>query len=76
MQASLELLYQTIGYRFKDERLVKLALTHRSAQAQHNERLEFIGDSIVNLVVGESLYHSHPKQPEGELSRWRASLVN
>lgn len=75
MFANLQQLCQNIGYSFKDIGLLKLALTHRSANPIHNERLEFIGDSIVNLVVGEALFQSHPNQPEGELSRWRASLV-
>jgi ribonuclease-3 len=64
-----------IGYSFKDIKLLKLALTHRSADPTHNERLEFIGDGLVNLIVGEALYLRHPTEPEGELSRWRASLV-
>ena len=68
-------LSEKIGYSFKDITLLQLALTHRSANPIHNERLEFIGDGLVNLIVGESLYLSHPNEPEGELSRWRASLV-
>jgi ribonuclease-3 len=68
-------LSKLIGYAFKNPSLLKLALTHRSAQSKHNERLEFIGDSIVNLVIGEALYHAYPHETEGELSRWRANLV-
>jgi ribonuclease-3 len=68
-------LSKIIGYTFKDTALLNLALTHRSAQSKHNERLEFIGDSIVNLVIGEALYHAYPNETEGELSRWRANLV-
>jgi ribonuclease-3 len=68
-------LSKLIGYTFKDKGLLNLALTHRSAQSKHNERLEFIGDSIVNLVIGEALYHAYPNETEGELSRWRANLV-
>ncbi len=64
-----------IGHHFHHEALIIQALTHPSAGPMHNERLEFIGDSIVNLVIGEALYHQHPTQPEGELSRWRAALV-
>lgn len=64
-----------IGHSFCQEALIIQALTHPSAGPIHNERLEFIGDSIVNLVIGEALYHLHPNQPEGELSRWRAALV-
>ena len=70
MFADLQPLCQLIGYSFKDMSLLKLALTHRSANPIHNERLEFIGDSIVNLVIGEALYLSHSKQPEGENSVW------
>jgi ribonuclease-3 len=68
-------LSKKIGYTFKNSQLLTLALTHRSAHAKHNERLEFIGDSIVNLVIGEALYHAYPHETEGELSRWRANLV-
>lgn len=68
-------LQHNIGYQFQNEALLKLALTHRSAEPIHNERLEFIGDSIVNLIVGEALFHAHLSVPEGELSRWRAALV-
>lgn len=69
-------LYQRLGYRFKDEQLLILALTHRSKGNHHNERLEFLGDSIVNCVIAEALYHQFPQATEGELSRWRAVLVN
>lgn len=53
-----------------------LALTHRSKGSQHNERLEFLGDSLVNCIIAEALYHQFPWAAEGELSRWRAVLVN
>ena len=75
MTSNLQQLEQIIGYQFKDTNLLKLALTHRSAKPEHNERLEFIGDGIVNFIVGEALFHNHPTAPEGELSRWRAALV-
>ena len=71
----VETLYKKIGYTFNNKSLLTQALTHRSASMAHNERLEFIGDGVVNLVIGEELYHTHPFQPEGELSRWRAALV-
>lgn len=64
-----------LGHHFANPKLLIQALTHRSAGADHNERLEFIGDSILNFVIGEALYHAHPQAPEGELSRWRAALV-
>lgn len=65
-----------IGYRFNDPELLNRALTHRSFGAAHNERLEFLGDSVVNCVVALELYQKFPSLAEGELSRLRASLVN
>lgn len=65
-----------LNYRFKEPKFLKLALTHRSKGGEHNERLEFLGDAIVNFVIAEILYLQFPKATEGELSRWRASLVN
>ena len=64
-----------IGHPFKDQGLLRQALTHRSAGAPHNERLEFLGDSIVNLLVAEALFARWPKADEGALTRARASLV-
>ncbi|WHZ17979.1 MAG: Ribonuclease III [Rhodanobacteraceae bacterium] len=64
------------GYRFGDESLLELALTHRSAGRPNNERLEFLGDALVNLVVAEMLYDARPRASEGELSRLRAQLVS
>lgn len=71
----LNKLQKRIDYVFKDINLLKQALTHRSASSKHNERLEFLGDSILNLTIAESLYHQFPKCNEGELSRMRATLV-
>lgn len=65
-----------LGYRFNDPQLLKVALTHRSYGGEHNERLEFLGDSIVNFVIAEILFKQFKTASEGELSRWRASLVN
>jgi ribonuclease-3 len=65
-----------LGYRFKDPDLLNQALTHRSFSAQHNERLEFLGDGVLNCVVGLLLYQRFPDLPEGRLSRLRANLVN
>lgn len=65
-----------LEYQFKEPKLLKTALTHRSKGGEHNERLEFLGDSVVNFVIAEILYHQFPKAAEGELSRWRATLVN
>lgn len=65
-----------IGYRFNDIELLRRALTHRSYGAAHNERLEFLGDSVVNCVVALELYGRFPRLDEGELSRLRANIVN
>jgi ribonuclease-3 len=66
----------SIGHRFADPELLRRALTHRSHGASHNERLEYLGDSVVNCVVALELYHRFPRLSEGELSRLRAHLVN
>lgn len=68
-------LSQRIGYDFQDESLIKLALTHRSKGDKNNERLEFLGDSIVNFIIAEALFHKFPLAKEGKLSRLRAGLV-
>ena len=68
-------LSQRIGYDFKDPTLIELALTHRSKGGRNNERLEFLGDSIVNFVIAEALFHKFPDAKEGKLSRLRADLV-
>jgi ribonuclease III len=64
-----------IGYQFNDESLLIQALTHRSFKGAHNERLEFIGDSLLGMFVAESLYFSYPKATEGELTRMRSQIV-
>lgn len=69
-------LSKRLNYEFKQPKLLKIALTHRSKGGEHNERLEFLGDAVVNFVIAEILYQQFPKAAEGELSRWRASLVN
>lgn len=74
-KAQLEKLCQKIGYVFKDVSLLEMALTHRSVPGKNNERLEFLGDSIVNFLIAETLYQQNAKATEGELSRLRASLV-
>lgn len=63
------------GHRFRDPELLARALRHRSAGAPHNERLEFLGDALVNLFVAEALYTRWPKVDEGALTRARAELV-
>jgi len=62
-------------YRFRRPELLKTALTHRSAGADNNERLEFIGDAVLGLAIADSLYERRPGAQEGSLSRLRASLV-
>ena len=66
---------ERIGHRFADPSLLAQALRHRSAGVPHNERLEFLGDSIVNMLVAQALYQRWPRADEGALTRARASLV-
>jgi ribonuclease-3 len=68
-------LQQNLGYRFGDPKLLALALTHRSAGGRNNERLEFLGDSILNHIIAEALFSRFPNAREGELSRMRSALV-
>lgn len=74
-------LQKNIGYSFQNEELLKNALTHSSYAHEHkhpewcNERLEFLGDSILSIVVSDYLFHSYPQTPEGELTRIRAASV-
>jgi ribonuclease-3 len=63
------------GHRFADAALLRQAFTHRSAGSPHNERLEFLGDALLNLVVAEQLYARWPKADEGAMTRARAGLV-
>lgn len=74
-QEKLLKLSTVLGYQFNDIKLLQQALTHRSAAAKHNERFEFLGDSIINFLMAEALYHARAFAKEGELSRLRASLV-
>lgn len=74
---------QRIGVSFINRKLLRQAMTHRSylnecryAGLEHNERLEFLGDSVLELVVTEALYHQFPDKPEGELTNLRSALVN
>ena len=68
-------LSKTLGYSFSDVGLLQQALTHRSAPGASNERLEFLGDAVLDIVISEVLFHALPDAPEGDLSRLRASLV-
>jgi ribonuclease-3 len=69
-------LKSALGYEPRNLELFTAALTHRSASGRNNERLEFLGDAVVNLLVAELLYQRFPKASEGDLSRFRASLVS
>ena len=73
--SALEALQQRLQHRFVDGRLLSQALTHRSFSADHNERLEFLGDSVLNLAVSRLLFSGLAHLPEGDLSRVRANLV-
>ena len=82
MQRDLSILEREIGYAFRDKELLKRAMTHSSYLNEHrrerlkcNERLEFLGDAVLELTVSEALYKWYPKKPEGELTRLRASIV-
>ncbi|MDH6169715.1 ribonuclease-3 [Variovorax boronicumulans] len=75
MDGSLVALQARLKHSFSDTRLLQLALTHRSFSADHNERLEFLGDSVLNLAVSHLLYTRLSALPEGDLSRVRANLV-
>ena len=71
----MEKLQKNIDYHFSDAALLKQALTHRSVNKNNNERLEFLGDSILGCVISHELYHRFPLVDEGQLSRLRSSLV-
>lgn len=82
MKHDFSKLEDSIGYSFCDKELLKQALTHRSYlnenpawKVEHNERLEFLGDAVLELVVTDHLYRTYPN-PEGEMTNWRAALVN
>lgn len=75
MTDALHRLSRALGYEFRDARLLEQALTHRSLGGFNNERLEFLGDGLLNFVAGAALYELKPKEDEGPLSRLRASLV-
>ncbi|MEO1957709.1 MAG: ribonuclease III [Methylophilaceae bacterium] len=72
---SLERLQKQLGYEFNRPALLKQALTHRSYASNNNERLEFLGDGVLNFIVAHQLYQRFQKIPEGDLSRLRAQLV-
>ncbi len=76
LNTSAEWLRGSLGYSFADMALLEAALTHRSAGGPNNERLEFLGDAVLNCVVARLVYQEFAAAPEGELSRFRASLVS
>ena len=75
MQSRYHSLCKRLDYNFKNIKLLQQALTHRSVNAHNNERLEFLGDSILNMVVAEILFNRFTQSSEGDLSKIRASLV-
>lgn len=75
MRQPLDGLCRLLGYQFDDQSLLETALTHRSASSINNERLEFLGDSLLSYVITTDLYKRFPNLDEGKLSRLRASLV-
>ena len=76
MPVAADWLRERFGYVCRDAALLEAALTHRSAAALNNERLEYLGDAVLSFVVAEQLYRALPQAPEGDLSRLRASLVS
>lgn len=75
MSIDPSVLYERIGYHFKSKDRFLNALTHRSKSSDNNERLEFLGDSILSFVIARALFDTYPNAPEGELSRLRSHLV-
>ena len=78
-----EILEKNLGLKFKNKDLLKQAFTHRSYlnenpdfKLDHNERLEFLGDAVIELIVTEHLFKDYPEKAEGDLTNWRAALVN
>jgi ribonuclease-3 len=70
-----EWLHKTFAYQFKDSSLLEEALTHRSMGRRNNERLEFLGDAVLDFVISDMVFRQRPTEDEGALSRLRASLV-
>ena len=72
---TIDALQKTLQYQFETKALLQEALTHKSYAVKHNERLEFLGDAVLSLVITTALYQHHPKLKEGSLSNMRANLV-
>ena len=75
MTDAVKRLQAALGYVFTDSTVLARALTHRSAGPTHNERLEFLGDSVLSIVISDNLYRRYPEATEGQLTRCRARLV-
>jgi len=83
MSSDFSTLEKKLGFNFKNKDLLKQAFTHRSYlnenpnfKLEHNERLEFLGDAVMELIVTDHLYRDYPEKTEGDLTNWRAALVN
>jgi len=77
MKQEIQELEKTLNYNFKNQKLIIEALTHKShKQPYDNERLEFLGDAVLDLIVGEYLFHKFPKSDEGKLSKIRKSIIS
>ena len=74
--SEFDLLYERIGYTFKNESLLRLSLTHSSFGEENYERLEFLGDALLDFAVGEYVYRHYPDKAEGELTKMRARMVS
>src|SRR3989344_6577997 len=79
----LTLFEKRVGIKFKDQSVLKTAFTHRSflnenrrAKTEHNERLEFLGDAVLELIVTDYLFKNYPEKNEGEMTSYRSALVN
>ncbi len=75
MEAAGVRLQRQLGYTFKNPELLQDALTHRSVGARNNERLEFLGDAVLGMVIADEIFSRYPSAKEGEMSRFRASMV-
>ena len=71
----LTILMKTIGYEFNNPQLLEQALRHKSAGQPNNERLEFLGDAVLGMVIADYLFNTFPKTAEGRLTRMRSSIV-
>ena len=75
MKTAESWLKKALQYQFTDEKLFEQAITHRSASSRNNERLEFLGDAVLDFVISEIVFRARPESAEGDLSKLRASLV-